>query len=172
MPSAERMGIDASAPSGYFRFSDESAFPLPGSDRLQVTASRISIAYFRDAQGKYVSVNAAALYWAFLIGISDVDPRGESFLGYDGFGLYSTIPFLPQLLTNWSVRYDLVRKHLGIQVGPTTEYLAGKRDFRVLSQLHGGAYAAIFGIEVGGSMAYDPFRNEERFCMSAYKEFL
>jgi len=163
-------GGEGSLTGDRFRLVMEDQYPgFLASKHIGLNISPVSIAYYRTANGPYVSINPAVLIVA-VIGAFSVPPDTlyHKDLSYLGFGPFSTIALLPQLLTNWSLRLDVINQKAGFTAGPTTDFLAG-RKFWVRTELQSGAYLVLGDIEVKGAVAYDVSGRKDRFYLSLLK---
>lgn len=166
------IGIEGDVDGGRFRLVAEDRFPgFLLADHFGLGFSAFSVAYYNTGNGPYVSLNPATLLFSTILGFASVPDSGKVRpLTYWGASPYATAMLLPQLLTNWSVRLDLIKQKLGVSIGPATDVLAGSSIW-IRSELQSGLYLNALGLGVKGFGAYDLIEKRNRFYFRLSKVF-
>lgn len=166
------LGIEGDVRGERFRFTAQDQYPgFRTADRFGLDISAFSLAYYHTGRGTYISLNPGTLVLAAIVGFSSAPDSGKArSLTYWGAGPYATAMLLPQLLTNWSLRLDLVRRKLGVSAGPATDVLAG-RYIWVRCELQSGVFLNVYGAALKGVVAYDAIENRNRYYLRVAKVF-
>lgn len=127
--------------------------------------SPFSLTYYKRQNGSYVSLNPLLLVLAMGVGYSmPLGDKEERIFDYWNSGKYISFAFLPQLLTNWSFRFDVIREKFGLIVGPRTDLFAGS-SLWVRTALQSGVYFNIFKVNTQASIEYDLIEKKNRIYL-------
>jgi hypothetical protein len=158
-------GLDISMQGDRYRWViEERFFGFPSFDHVGMNFDMMSFAYHRDGGAHRLSLNP--LIWISVVGIGTSwmpDTSNTPFYDYGGFATFLTLLISPQILTNWSLRADIVPREWGFLAGPRTDYVVDKGRIEARTELQTSMYWRIpWGIGFDVAYAYDVLDKNRR----------
>jgi hypothetical protein len=140
-PVVDMMGLESSLEVDRIRwFIDVRSPGFIANGYIGINFGYSSFAYHRDDDWGRFSLNPLFLLPAMVTFLETLPDTNESFLDFGGWGTLITLTLLPQILTNCSIRADVLPQRLGFMAGPRTDYVVAQGSLQVRTEVHGGFY--------------------------------
>jgi hypothetical protein len=167
--STHYIGLNYSLAGNNYRLLYEEYFPgFKSNERLGLNFIPMSFAFSTERDKQLFSINLAFMLYSVGIVFAGLDDSyDDDYMSYGGLSSISTAILLPQLLTNWSIRYDFMKQKIGLWAGPITDYLANFPNMILIvrPELHCGAYVSFYSINITSSIAYDVSIGQNKYYL-------